>query len=226
MKKKSREQGTESRAGGFTIIELMISTAVFSVVLLLCATAIVQVGRMFYKGLTINRTQEASRKVVDDVIQSIQFGAKSANFDIRSGTAPGVQVICLGDVRYTFITSKSLGTGGGQYRHILWKDRLSSGAPCAGDATNPLPDLTAATPPGGGEELLGDNMRLPVFSVDVPVGSSNVWTVKATVAYGADDDVFAKNADSSPNYSKCIGSDAGGQFCAVSAIISNAAKRL
>jgi prepilin-type N-terminal cleavage/methylation domain-containing protein len=41
-----------SNRSGFTIIELMIATAVFSVVLLLCATALVTIGNMYRRGIT------------------------------------------------------------------------------------------------------------------------------------------------------------------------------
>ncbi len=208
---------------GFTIIELMISTAVFSVVLLLCAMAIVQVGRMFYKGVTINKTQDTSRKVADDVIQAIQFGANSSSFKQSSSTtfttspgSPTVYVLCLGDVRYSFIADRSLGNNSNtQTRHILWKDLYKNTPPAT---CIPL-DLTVATPSVGGEELVGSNMRVPVLNATL--GANNIWSVNVTVAYGDTADLFT-----SATFDRCIGSNAGGQFCAVSAINSNVVKRL
>lgn len=211
----------ESHSAGFTVLELLISTAVFSVILLLCATAVVQVGRMFYKGATINRTQDAARLVTDDVIQSLQFGSKafSGNFK-RTGASGAVQTLCLGEVRYTYITSASLGTRAGQYTHVLWKDHVSGGNLCNGV---PL-DLMQTIPPGSspdGIELLGENMRVPV--IDAVDAGNSLWRVSVTVSYGEDPTLFT----GLPPFSHCVSQNAGGQFCATSSV-SNifVAKRL
>ena len=60
---------------GFTIVELMFSTTIFSAVLLLCLSALVQIGRMYYKGVTTSQTQEAARAVLDELTQAIQLSA-------------------------------------------------------------------------------------------------------------------------------------------------------
>src|SRR5665647_2275439 len=120
MRKEKREKRKESglrraQPKGFTIVELLIATAVFSVVLLLCATAIVQVGRMFYKGTIVNNTQTVSRSVINDISQAVQFG--DGNDDASFYPAPGsatfsgvtVQSQCVGGVRYSyFLRGKSL----------------------------------------------------------------------------------------------------------------------
>jgi prepilin-type N-terminal cleavage/methylation domain-containing protein len=209
---------------GFTIVELMIATAVFSVVLLLCAVAIVQVGRMFYKGTILNRTQNAARTAADDVSQAIQFGSDSANFfrqvTATVGTAPGTvsaTAYCLGDVRYTAAPNTlSLGSGTGRIAHVLWKDR--PGATATGANCTPANITSAAL--SGGQELLGDSMRLAAFTVSGAPGT--IWSINLTVAYGATDDVFANPG----TYTQCASQESGGQFCAVSTINTNVVKRL
>jgi len=193
----------------------MIATAVFSVVLLLCATAILQIGQQFYKGTIINRTQNTARAAIDDIAQTIQFGAKTSPTTIVSGTKT---TLCIGQVRYTYTNTQSLG----QIAHVLWKDRIGVG----GCGTS-VPDLTQATPSSGGQELLGSDMRLP--SLDV-TANGKVWSISLNVAYGPDDDVFAVatavDGTTSPDYTRCKATRLGGQFCAVSAISTQVVQRL
>ncbi len=213
MQSKKKDQN------GFTILEMMIATGVFSVVLLLCATAIVQVGRLFYKGVIIDRTQLAARTAIDDVSGSIQFGAESLNF-FRSGsqTFSGVTVrsYCLGQVRYSYAPGDYArgATASGRIPHILWKDKYTlSGCP-------PV-DLTSSSI-SGGQELAGDAMRLSRFVVTAPPLATGVYAIELTMSYGATTDLYV----AASGYTQCIGDRIGGQFCAVSSITTNAVKRL
>jgi prepilin-type N-terminal cleavage/methylation domain-containing protein len=195
---------------GFTFVELLISSAVFSVVLLLCAVGIVQVGKMFYKGVTINRTQDTARRVADDLSQSIQFGnTQTGNFR-QTGISGSNLSLCLGEVRYTYNTGVALSAN----QHVLWKDRIATGASCT-----PV-NLSVPVPSINGVELLGENMRIP--RINVPPPSSGVWSVDIIVAYGEDTDIFLNPS----NPTQCKSSNIGGQFCAVSRINTNVIKRL
>jgi prepilin-type N-terminal cleavage/methylation domain-containing protein len=62
---------------GFTIIELMISTVVFSLVLLAATAAITQIGKKYARGITFARTNEVTRSIVEDISQSLQFTSQS-----------------------------------------------------------------------------------------------------------------------------------------------------
>lgn len=202
---------------GFTIVELMIATAVFSTVLLLCAIAIVHIGKMYYKGTIINRTQDISRKVADDVSRSIQFGSTSATpaSFVRPGTpSGGVSSWCIGDIRYSYTTASSRGTGAGQVPHVLWRER---GADAACTPLN-IFSLTSAQV-AAGEEMLGENMRVPTFSVRHISG--NLWEVIIVISYGDDAGLFTDST-----FSICRGASAGGQFCAASRYETNVVKRL
>ena len=210
---------------GFTIVELMISTAVFSVVLLLCATAIINVGRTFYKGVTVNKTQDTARKISEDLTQSIQFGTgNSAGFRVAKdriipygGNDVKVYSLCLGEVRYSYSLDRSLGSNTAyQLPHVLWKDHGGN------SACSPL-DITSASLTGG-EELLGDNMRVAVLDVPELVTGSKVWSVSLTIAYGDQADLFVGGGTG--DFKQCINKSSGGQFCAVSNINTNAIMRL
>lgn len=210
------------REDGFTIVELMIATAVFSMVLLLCSFAIIHVGRMYYKGMITNRTQDVSRKIADDISRAIQFGSAGDDF-LRVGldtfpNAGDVQALCLGSVRYSFSTEHPLGGSLPALPHVLWKDRIPVGGDC-----DPL-DISQQEPGGDeGVELLGENMRVPKLTVSQ---GTVVWDVDVRIAYGENEEAFEPQSGTVERFSICKGAAAGGQFCAVSAFKTSVAKRL
>lgn len=197
---------------GFTIVELMIATVIFSMVLLICGYAIIHVGRMYYKGMITNRTQDVARKVIDDVVSTIQFGTGDPSAFVRHVTDGSREAYCFGGVRYTFDRTLSLGNAGNQLRHVLWKDRVGTGE-CV-----PV-DLTLATPSNTGVEMLGENMRLPEFTVSST--DHIVWSVRIRVSYGDSPELFED-----ANYQVCKGTNAGGQFCAVSEFNTTTTRRV
>jgi prepilin-type N-terminal cleavage/methylation domain-containing protein len=215
----------KNKQKGFTIVEFMIATAIFSLVLLVCGAAITQVGRMYYKGVIINRTQDTSRRVIDEISQSIQLGAYSDDPDQfrRPGTPlttlSGVIVYsyCLGSTRYSYITDRAQGgttVTTTKSPHVLWRDQIFTVACPPLDITNAF----IATP---GEELLGENMRLPVFNIPDP-GTSNLWNITVRVTYGEDPSSY----EGTNQFQFCKGASAGGQFCAVSGFTTSVVKRL
>ena len=200
------------KQGGFTIIELLIATVVFSMVLLLCATAVIQVGRIFYKGVTVNKIQDIARTVADDVSQSIQFGSSAdANSFYQEDSQGTLEWKCLGAIRYIYDKSVTVGENG--VKHGLWKDRPAN---CSDSISANM--LRQDVPTAGGQELLGKNMRV----ADIAISDGNVWNIKVTISYGP----FDLFEDPTSNTPRCLPRDRGGQFCAVSTINTNAIKRL
>lgn len=206
---------------GFTIVEFMIAIAVFTLVLLVCSFALVHVGRLYFKGVITNRTQDASRRLIEDVASAIQFGPRSEdpNQFVRSGAGapPNTDHLawCVGNIRYSYITTDSQGTNAGQTRHVLWKDRIFGGN-C--EPVN-LDDAFAA---GTGQDMLGNNMRIPEFVITRPAPGESLWQILIRVSYGDTADLFTDGA----NANGCIGSTAGGQFCAVTRFETSVVKRL
>lgn len=209
---------------GFTLIELMIATVVFSVILLGAATSLIQIGRMYYKGVITSRTQNVARTVVDDIARRIQFSDASV---VVAGPEPkgnpgsevDVRAVCVGSTRYTYAVNAQRNDETNTYisanhriPHVLWRDQGS----CDGD----LPDLTQNNP-GVGEELIDQHMRLTKFAV-TPVGGDNLHRVEVGIIYG-DDDLLLPDAN---NPQSCVGSVIGGQWCAVSNLTTNVFKRV
>ena len=88
-------------SAGFTIIELLIASSVFSVVLLVALTGFLQIGRVFYKGISDSQTQNVARQVVTDISSSLS-NTSSDDGVSTVRTSGGYRYICIGIVRYTW----------------------------------------------------------------------------------------------------------------------------
>jgi prepilin-type N-terminal cleavage/methylation domain-containing protein len=238
---------------GFTIVELLFSTAIFSVILLLCLSALVQIGRMYFKGVTTAQTQQSARAVLDELSQAMQFsGAKINRIGVPSSTlaAPpelygpripisggsvtqgAVGYFCIGTTRYTFAMDRMQGETNDvsrkMIRHAFWVDEPGV---CAGVdpvelyTTAPV-DLTSAGSPStfNGRDLLSDNMRLIRMNLDPLVTDGSIWRIRITVAYGDDDLLITDPQDSNRRY--CRGGNIGTQFCAFSELSTIVKRRV
>src|SRR4051812_8577751 len=83
---------------GFTIIELLIATVIFALVLLVITTGVLQFTRQYYKGVISSHTQSAARAIADDVTRALQFGVGSVQPLTTNGTSPAGQTYgyCIG----------------------------------------------------------------------------------------------------------------------------------
>lgn len=198
---------------GFTLVELLIATTIFSVILMAAAAALVQMGRLYYKGVIAAKTQNVTRTVIDDVSRSIQF---SSGNDAEA-TLPGdatVKAKCFGDIRFTYILREQVGP---QVPHALWQDKIGA-AGCDED----VPDLRQENPYGDpaqnsqGRELLSKGMRLQDFNIQAQAGSNDdIFIITVKVIYGEND--LLNDPD---NPTACKGSTVGGQWCAISDLSS------
>jgi len=208
-----------SNIKGFTMIELMIATAVFSVILLVVLASITQIGRIYYKGISVSRTQEATRSIVDRIAEQIQFGANKPSISFSTiapddGTA---RAFCINSDRYVYLTNRQVADTNNasqkQSRHALWFDQ--NGAAGAGCNTTGV-TMTNATPSAGGSELLPEGMRLVDFAVQDLTGGGVLWKVRARVVYGDQDLLFIPSGADGFKRAECKGATTGSQFCAVS----------
>ncbi len=229
---------------GFTIVELMIATAVFATVLLLCTFGLLQVGRVYYKGITSSRTQEVARTLMEDIAQAIQFsGGQIVPTAIQQ--APGatpVRIqpegrfrICIGDKRYSVATDTQVVTGdpdtsNNQAYHAVIKDTWPS---CGSDpntigklsATSPGDAVLVETPDRTERELIAANMRVAAFDVirlyedTGEAVNTNLYQINVTVVSG-ENDLLA------PSHQTCGPFRAGTQFCAVSRLSTIVQKRV
>lgn len=207
----------------FTLIELMIATAVFSVILLIASIGLIQVGKTYTKGITENQTQDVTRAIIDDISQAVQFGGSSPTSPTGSSIAGSNDMyFCVGDKRYIYATSTeffdNIATS-----HGFVRDNLGSGCPNPGSW------------PAGATDLLGQRMRVANFTLN-KLGPTNLYEIKIRVVYGDDDLLcspsFAGDCSLNSTSTHLTATDltckgkAGSQFCAVSELSTVVQKRL
>ncbi len=229
---------------GFTIIELMIATAIFSVILLLCMAAIMQITRLYYRGVTQANTQEVARAILDEFSQAVQFSnneifvpsgdeANPAGPEVPVGEDP-LSFICLGNKRYSFMLDRQLvssnpSESSKQVSAALWVDSPKSddGTPlgCASAVSAQSLDLTDQNEidASDGVELLDENMRITQLEVTPAAPDSDaIWNIAVTVVYGDQD--LLENPDG--NRVQCKPSGPGVEFCAISEISTTVRRRV
>lgn len=227
---------------GFTILELLIATTVFGVMMLFATTGMIEIGRAYYKGITSSKTQEIARTVERDIANTVQGGADNT---VTPGNLPtglpadtynyGVVSLCIGKSRYTYAPGvKSANVNDFSepktIKHALWYDvRNSSSGTChALDLTRDNPSETPGTDTDDTDaakaqrrDLLATNMRVARFDI---VSRGPGVAIDIRVLYG-DSAVIDDKDTATPADDTCLSKRAGGQFCAFSELNSFASKR-
>ncbi|HSX46450.1 MAG TPA: prepilin-type N-terminal cleavage/methylation domain-containing protein [Patescibacteria group bacterium] len=214
---------------GFTVIELLIATAIFSVILLICAAALVQVGRVYTKGITTSRTQETAISVLDDVSQALQF---SGGAFTPINTPQNPYRFCINDHRYNYKIGYQLtddtSPGPFQDNHVLYKD-------INGSCDNAFTNLSTSP-----QELLSPGMRLAKLDITQIPSTTRLYNITVRVVYGDNDLLCSPTTGdcntSSDNFTSytingvptdlSCKSSAGSQFCAVSELSTTVQKRI
>jgi prepilin-type N-terminal cleavage/methylation domain-containing protein len=199
---------------GFTIIELMVATAIFAVVLLICTFGLLNVGRMYYRGVTTSRTQETARVILDDIAEAIKFNG--GNVVYTDNVANGW--MCVGDKRYTWQLNTVVAD---TTSHALVADIPASG--CTGP--QPLGGALAA----GSVELLGNRMRLVRLNVQaLPSGAYKITVRILTGDNGLVQDVLTHSGlpGSDTRMDSCLGERNATPYCAMSELTTIVSKRV
>ena len=212
MIKKAAPNRQETTAGqqGFTIIELMIATAVFSTMLVMVSVMMVGVTRLYYKGISQSQVQGATRNIVEQVSQSLQFTDRVPLYGTKPYGPVLAEAYCMNNVRYSFVRGVRLGSGAGESRHVLWRDTNNP----VGTVCEPL-DVTSDL--NGGSELAIAGSRLADFRIS-PLASP--YGINVILAYGEDDLFTGAGAGI-----RCKG-ETGGQFCATSKLNVTSIRRI
>lgn len=217
---------TTNKSSGFTIIELMVSTTVFAVLLLVVTFGILQISRVYYRGITEANTQDTARRISDIVGQSIQFSG--GNISTTTGNpSPGASYqFCLGNEQFSYTTGYQVtdepNSALFQSYHALVQRTLAG---CSAGSTPQDVRQQSVT----GRELLDPRMRLS--KLNVTQVSPGLYRVEVRVVYGDDDLLFSpSNPDNSTGATApdatCRASVQGTQFCAVSELNTIVRKRV
>lgn len=194
---------------GFTIIEVMIATAVFSVVLLITITGFIQIAQVFYKGVIKTQTQQDLRQIVDLVSSNIR-SAPVVYDPININGNKYYQ--CIGSNRYTYIknTRVNLADHDTNTKFGLMVDQLPGNSPCG----SPYNAATAFNNP---TELLDTNERLNHFIVSRQANLNN-WVYQVDIAIAAGRDQYLStdaNGEAACNDRLSIS-----QFCSVANVVT------
>lgn len=207
---------TRSKQAGFTIIELMIATMVFSVVLLLCAAGLIAIGRMYQKGNNNRAVQEVSRSILDTIKND--FELSGGNYKAMT-TPPGgnTYAFCIGQTLYIYQVNVPVAADGSQ-PGLIRNTALYGALACAYATDASALSINDALS-NEGRELLGANMRLvqpPIVQAYPSATNAQSLKIRANVIFGADDLIFAD---------RCRGG-AGQEYCASSILETFATRRL
>src|SRR5437868_3577403 len=116
--KKIQKQQSKPMNQGFTIIELLVATLVFSIVLVVLLATFVGISRLFYKGVNIANLHNDTRTITQDIENDIKFvqSAPQSFADPVDPSRPwlpaGQGYFCIGLHRYTYNLEHQLGSGG------------------------------------------------------------------------------------------------------------------
>lgn len=210
----------QKSGGGFTIIELLIASAVFTVVITIAIGGFVQIARVFYKGIIITQTQQNLRQITDQVASDIKTAPAAWDpVPVRDN----IWYQCIGTSRYTYnignrVDSSTEDPQQGNFGLLL--DHLPGSNGCGSP-------YDSATPFNNPTELLNDNMRLNLFSVKTGIDCSvdniaacSVYQVNIELASGRDQ-YLTLNTDT--NQYECNSTLSSSQFCAVSQVSTTVA---
>ena len=202
---------------GFTIIELLIATSVFSIILLVLASGLIEIGRLYYKGVISSKTQETARVIAEDIGRSIQFSGGQVSPLVTTG---GINSYCVGGRRYSFKLNVQTKDKPAIVHGLLVDNPTSDCVASITGGPGVAQDFT--TPLDKSEELLGVNMRLSDLVIS-QVGTTNLYTVRVYVTYGDDDLLSDKML---PAGLDTCNTGSGSQFCATSILNTIVEKRI
>jgi prepilin-type N-terminal cleavage/methylation domain-containing protein len=223
--RKDKQQLVQRAIKGFTIIELLISTVVFSMVLLVVAVGVMQFNRAYYGGITQSNTQNVARAILENVSQAIQFSGNAVTANDGNSNTPGsTYYFCAGGTQYRYLLGWQLSDNPSaalhQTYHALVIDNPNGGCDNAGG----IASINTASV--SGTELLGVNMRLSHLSVTQVSGRPNMYKVEVRVVYGSDDLLKSPSNGGPTAPDVACQTGAGSQFCAMSDLTTVVQKRV
>jgi prepilin-type N-terminal cleavage/methylation domain-containing protein len=240
---------------GFTIVELMIATVVFSMVLIVLTMGVTQITSSYYRGVTDSNTQVAARNVINTITQAIQFNGGPVDATPQAVTAGTTYGFCIGNQEYDFqlgyevegsnTASPPLKSYPANHGLVVTDNVVACPNLSNGPTNSNLVGISSLA--SGSRELLTQNMRLSELSVTQSSPGSDLYNVIVQVTYGDDDlicnaDIVANscspnapimsapsdyivNLGDSNDQVSCRG-NSGTQFCAVSKLQTTVEKRL
>lgn len=199
---------------GFTILEMLIATVVFSLILLVLVATVTQVTNEYYRGLTVSQTQEIARDVINTISQAIQFSTAGSIDTVDSSTvlAGNENSFCIGTQYFDYFLDVEQGTGATENQNAFSTKYVSTCQENQGSATI---------------NLLGDNMRITEIKLSQVPGTTDLYSITVQLAYGSSS-AFTNspthNISDGKGDAQCA-PDVAVQFCAVSTLSTTIQRR-
>jgi len=192
----------KDQQAGFTIIELMIATVIFTGIMIVLTFGVIEITNTYYKGITENKTQNVARSIMSNISQALQFNSGAFSQGMTTNTINGSTYdwLCIGSSFQLIylpgyeLTDGTPGTGTDQTNYALMES-----SNCSGAGTTSI----------SGTELLDPSMR--ISNLAITALSSSLDQINLQVTYG--DKVLLTAPATSPTVS-CLGGS-GDQFCTV-----------
>ena len=219
------------KEAGFTVVELMIATVVFTSILLVITTAVLRFSAAYYRSVRTTATQETARSIADTVSRALELGSDNYEDYGQAFAAPpgmagaSVRYFCAGGKVFAYQAGASYEQGSSI--GLAMSDN-NSGA-CRFDTAAAWESLPNR------RQLLPTGMRLASFEIgQMPSGLKSISIVTAS----ADLDLLCESSGSACTP---IGSDdgvvsagsrltcaatEGSEYCAVSKINTVVGRRL
>jgi prepilin-type N-terminal cleavage/methylation domain-containing protein len=211
---------TANKPQGFTIIELLIATAVFSVVLLIFLSAFLKISQLFYKGVNMTNTQENARNIVQTIADDIQF------YQVTPQVYKDLNYFCIGDHVYYYEPGVQYTPGNNSYG----LQRVESVCvPASGRVVfvTGSPNIQNMLDPGMQVNKLDIDCQNSICTISLKLvyyGSDKTVFVSNNSAYNSDPTSSGYNADQAPDAS-CTGAPNSTQYCATASYNSTVLQR-
>lgn len=90
---------------GFTLVELMIAAAFLGFIVTFATVAFVQINQAYNRGITVKRTQESTRDIIQEIATTIQAAdySDTGTSVVVIDTGTGPNYLCVGNVRYIWM---------------------------------------------------------------------------------------------------------------------------
>lgn len=208
---------------GFTIVEMMIATAIFSIILLIITAGVMAFSRQYMRGQTASNLQFTARQVTAQMGQDIQFGTGvEAAGPVQFKTDLTYKVGCyrIGANMYLYQIGSQVKDA--QHALIMIPNHAATCSTVTLDADTLKNALDTAR---GARELLSQGQRLLQLNVSSVGSATHALDI---VLAGGDDDLFTPTVTPSTTaweQLKCK-AQTGQEFCSVTSLHTVAVERV
>ncbi len=166
------------KKNGFTIVELMIATAVFSLALLVLAVSLLTINHQYFKGISQGNVQTASGNILNNVTSAVEFSNGNYLSSYDSSNYQGY--FCVGHTEFLYQLYK--------IDSNTTVNPLTEINNCIGQTSNPLKACSISNCQYSG--LLGNNMQLLNFQITSIDSSLHLFKINLDIAFASKDQLF------------------------------------